>query len=170
MVDLALLQSISYIAGALGVCVAAAYYMINLRETRKTQQLQLETRQVQLFIQLYNDFRKPENLLLIGKAMQMNWRDYDDVMKKYDNVEHMEDRIPYASWSMYYQEIGVLLKEGYIDIKLVAQFLPDAFRGYWEKFKPIILEHRVRNSYPQYFAGMEYLYNEFCKHRGHALS
>ena len=34
MVDLALLQSVSYIAGALGVCVAASYYVMNLRSTR----------------------------------------------------------------------------------------------------------------------------------------
>jgi hypothetical protein len=31
MVDLPLLQSVSYIAGALGVCVAAVYYVMNLR-------------------------------------------------------------------------------------------------------------------------------------------
>jgi hypothetical protein len=35
MVDLALLQSVSYIAGALGVLVAAFYYIITL-----TQQIQ----------------------------------------------------------------------------------------------------------------------------------
>ncbi|MCX6654156.1 MAG: hypothetical protein NTY03_03435 [Candidatus Bathyarchaeota archaeon] len=32
MVDLALLQSVSYIAGAIGVCVAAFYYALNIRE------------------------------------------------------------------------------------------------------------------------------------------
>ena len=162
MVDLVEIQAAYYMVAATGVLIAAVFYVINLRETRKTQQQQLETRQAQLFTQLYSDYKKPENLRLIGRAMQMNWRDYDDFQKKYDDVEQMEDRIPYTSWSMYFQEIGVLLKEGFIDINLVAQFLPDSFRRYWEKFKPIILEHRVRNSYPQYFAGMEHLYNEFC--------
>ena len=80
MVDLALLQSVSYIAGALGVCVAAVYYVMNLRITQKnqelslkaleqsakaqelnlktqelalkTQQQNLETRQAQLFMQI----------------------------------------------------------------------------------------------------------------------
>jgi hypothetical protein len=35
MVNLALLQSVSYIAGAVGVCVAAFYYVMNLRMTQK---------------------------------------------------------------------------------------------------------------------------------------
>ena len=41
MVDLSLLQSVSYIAGALGVCVAAAYYVMNLRENRKNGRVTL---------------------------------------------------------------------------------------------------------------------------------
>jgi hypothetical protein len=66
MVDLSLLQSVSYIAGALGVCVAAVYYVINLRISQKNQEISmknqelilktqeqtLETRQFQLLMQL----------------------------------------------------------------------------------------------------------------------
>ena len=44
MVDLALLQSVSYIAGALGVCVAAVYYVLNLRETTKNRRISYTTR------------------------------------------------------------------------------------------------------------------------------
>jgi hypothetical protein len=39
MVDLALLQSVSYIVGALGVCVAAIYYMMNLQITRRKMKI-----------------------------------------------------------------------------------------------------------------------------------
>ncbi len=41
MVDLALLQSVSYIAGALGVCVAAFYYVMMLREQRQTRRARI---------------------------------------------------------------------------------------------------------------------------------
>ncbi|MCX6654296.1 MAG: hypothetical protein NTY03_04145, partial [Candidatus Bathyarchaeota archaeon] len=64
MVDLALLQSISYMAGALGVCVAAIFYVLNLRISQKNQEINqrnqelslknqqqtLETRQAQMFL------------------------------------------------------------------------------------------------------------------------
>jgi flagellar biogenesis protein FliO len=48
MVDLALLQSISYMAGALGVCVAAIYYVMKLRTKQTNLKTTLETRQMQL--------------------------------------------------------------------------------------------------------------------------
>jgi hypothetical protein len=54
LVDLALLQSVSYIAGALGVCVAAAYYVYNMRTNQKTMKTTLETRQAQLLMQIYD--------------------------------------------------------------------------------------------------------------------
>jgi hypothetical protein len=96
----------------------------------------------------------------------MDWKDYDDFYTKYTFTENIEGRIPYAYWSMFYQEIGVLVKEGLIDINIVAQFLPDAFREYWKKFEALIYEHREREDYPEYFTGMEHLYNEFCELRG----
>jgi hypothetical protein len=61
MVDLSTLQSVSYIAGALGVCVAAVFYVLNLRISRKNQELMLkaqqqnlETRQAQLLMQIFD--------------------------------------------------------------------------------------------------------------------
>ena len=152
-------EFLAIILSVLGLAASITYYASVLGNQNRT-------RQAQLFTQLYSDFRKPENLQLLWKAMQMEWSDYDEFTIKYSGTEHSEERLPYTVWSMFYQQIGVLLKEGYIDINLVAQFLPDAFRNYWQKFKPIIYEHRERNDYPQYFTGMEYLYNEYCKYRG----
>ena len=96
MVDLALLQSVSYIAGALGVCVAAAYYVMNLRITQKNQELSLkaleqsakaqelslktqeialkaqqqslETRQAQLFMGIYNTAMSRDFISILHKA------------------------------------------------------------------------------------------------------
>jgi hypothetical protein len=45
MVDLALLQSVSYIAGASGVCVAAIFYVLNLRISQKNQELMLQSQE-----------------------------------------------------------------------------------------------------------------------------
>jgi hypothetical protein len=43
MVDIALLQSVSYIAGAFGVCVAAIFYVLNLRISQRNMKQTLET-------------------------------------------------------------------------------------------------------------------------------
>ena len=49
MVDLALLLSVRYIAGALGVCVATVFYVLNLRETTKNRKIILTTTMMQPF-------------------------------------------------------------------------------------------------------------------------
>jgi hypothetical protein len=64
LVDLALLQSVSYIAGALGVCIAAFYYVLNLRNTRKTQELQV-------FMQVFDRFNNKDF-----------WNELDEMMKR----------------------------------------------------------------------------------------
>ena len=48
MVELALLQSVSYIAGALGVCIAAVFYVLNLRVQQENMKNTLGTRQIGL--------------------------------------------------------------------------------------------------------------------------
>jgi hypothetical protein len=53
MVELATLQAVSYIMGSLGVFVAAVYYVFNMRTT-------LQTRQAQLFMQIYSRFDDPD--------------------------------------------------------------------------------------------------------------
>ena len=150
----------------ISVPVGVFYHIMTLRNTRKSQQLQLETRQAQLFTQLYSEFRSAENLRLYFKALQMTWDDYDDFLKKY-GLEEWEERVPFTHMSLYFDEVGVLLKEGLIDVNLVAQLIGSAFRLYWEKFEPIVLERRIRDNNPTYFDNMEYLYNEIEKQRGH---
>ena len=48
MVDITLLQQVSYIAGALGVCIAAIFYVLNLRISQRNMRLTLETRRLSL--------------------------------------------------------------------------------------------------------------------------
>ena len=96
----------------------------------------------------------------------MTWDDYDDFVKKY-GLEGWEERVPFTHMNFYYEEIGVLLEEGLIDVNLVIQLIGSPFRLYWEKFEPIVLERRIRDNNPTYFDNMEYLYNEIKKLRGH---
>jgi len=149
-----------------GILVGIIYYIMTIRSTRKNQKMQLETRQAQLFTQLFSEFRSAENLRLYGKALQMTWDDYDDFVKKY-GLEEWEERVPFAHMSQFYEEIGVLLEEGLIDVNLVINLLGGTFRFFWEKFEPIVLERRIRDNIPHYYDKMEYLYNEIEKLRGH---
>jgi hypothetical protein len=83
MVDLALLQSISYIAGALGVCVAAIYYALVLSEQRRNMKLTLDIRRAQLLLPIYEEYKNPEWKKAFSDFMTWKWSDYDDWNEKY---------------------------------------------------------------------------------------
>ena len=163
---MATIETISIVFTGISISLAAFYYINTLRNTRRNQELHLETRQAQLFTQLSSEFRSAENLRLYGKALQMTWDDYDDFVKKY-GLEEWEERVPFGHMNLFYEEIGVLLEEGLIDVNLVIKLIGGTFRLYWEKFEPIVLERRIRDNNPTYFDKMEYLYNEIKKLRGH---
>ena len=56
---LSTLQTIALVVGII-------YYLIIMRNSQRTQQMQLDTRRAQLFTQLYSEFSRPENLRLYG--------------------------------------------------------------------------------------------------------
>jgi hypothetical protein len=48
MIELATLQAISYIMGSMGVTVAAVYYVMNIQNNRRSQELSHKTQQQRL--------------------------------------------------------------------------------------------------------------------------
>ena len=159
MVDVGLLQSLSYIAAAVGVCMAAVYYAMTLRN-------QNQTRQAQLFIQLSEQFWNKEALEDNWKLLEMEWKDLDDFYRKYDssvNVKNFAMR-----WHLWYSmdTAGLLMKKGLIDREMV-NYLMGGYWGLWtwKKFEDIIKHQRARNNMPELGIWFEYLANEMAKMR-----
>ena len=137
MVDLALLQSVSYIAGALGVCVAAFYYVMNLRETTRNRKVALTTSLMQNFISEEGSRRWME-------LMQMEWKDYDDYQSKYDSKVNLDN---YARRNTVWNTCDILgyqYMSGQIDLATVWSICNTAVPLTWEKFGPVILEGKRR--------------------------
>src|SRR5512137_2637735 len=111
MVDLSLLQSISYIAGAFGVCVAAIYYMMNMKAT-------LQTRQAQLYMYFASQMTSDtwaEHMLRIRDA---KWSSLDEFNKWYN-----DDQKNPVSWGIalnYFENAGVLVRKNLMDLDMVA--------------------------------------------------
>jgi hypothetical protein len=150
MVDLAVLQSVSYIAGALGVCVAAVYYVLNMRTT-------LQTRQAQLFMQIYSKWAEEEWAtkynLTTGEKL---WDSYDDF--KDDLLNNPEQLKKFQSLMRFYEGLGVLVKENLIHIRLVALSMAGDTTRYWEQTGPMILKMRAEFNYPRLQSETEFLY------------
>jgi hypothetical protein len=149
MVDLALLQSVSYIAGALGVCVAAVYYVMNLRNTSKTHELQV-------FMQVFDRFNNPDFWNQLEDMMRREWTSIDDYEEKYSGGG---SNVVFPTL----EGLGVLLKRKLIDASVPWDLFGNYLFLFWDKYAPII-EERKRIIGPDYCLWTEHLVNEVRKY------
>jgi hypothetical protein len=150
----------------ISVGLAAIYYMLILRNSQRAQQLQLETRQVQLFSQLYgmvSDVNYSKGWADFNYTWEFN--DYDDWWKKY-GPEANPDAFAYFMMNALQKEgMGVMVKRGLLDVGFISDWISGGIMMDWEKLEPIIREHRIRQSYPHFQEYHEYLYNEVKKYK-----
>ena len=168
MVDVSLLQSLSYVAAALGVCVAAIYYVMNLRISQrnqelslKTQQQTLETRQAQMFMNIYQQTTSKDFTSAWNTFMSGQWENYREYRELYQNKEFANASMILG---MYWEGLGVLVKEGFLPIRLVALLITGMTRAFWEKLKPINEEARVDLGFERWMSETEYLYDELLRY------
>jgi hypothetical protein len=79
MVDVSLLQSLSYGAAAIGVCVAAFYYAIIVRFTQRNMKQTLEARRIGLIEIIITRITNDEGTKSYFELMNYEWRDYEDL-------------------------------------------------------------------------------------------
>ena len=175
MVDLALLQSISYIAGALGVCVAAFYYVINLRISQKNQELtlkaleqsaksqeltlksqqqNLETRQAQLFMQLYQTSMSKDYMDSNYRMARMELKTIEDYKRMMNDPTTYRD---FFTFGMWLEGAGVLVREGLVDIGTVSLLSSGGIVWWWDYFGEMVLKVREEFGFPRFMIEAEYL-------------
>ncbi len=143
-------QTLTTMFGGIGVGVAAFYYVMTLRETRKNRKMQFLT-------QALHDNLDEEGNKRYVTLMNMEWSDYDDFEKKYgsdNNPEAYTKRI--TAWG-YYNELGYLVAEGYIDADTLYDLSGDGMLWLWMKWEPIIKGIRVRYNQPEMWKWFDYL-------------
>ena len=165
MVDLALLQSVSYMAGALGVFIAAIFYVLNLRISQRNMRLTLETRRLSLIENIASHVTDEEGEKRMQELSNYEWTDYEDFNRKYgseNNVGASAKR--YALWHDY-NKIGMMLRKGLVDVEDLYMLGLWAVSLFWEKYKPIVEETRRRYAGKDYLKDMEYLAAEITKYQ-----
>jgi len=143
-----------------------------MKNTQKTRELSLrsqeqavETRQAQLLMNLYEGYRSPIFRRQFDHVMfRMNYEDWDEFNRKFDPIEHPEERVIWFSVASFYEGIGVLLKRKLIDISLIDDLIGPSARMEWEKIGPFEIESRKRLNQPRAWDDFEYLYNELMKY------
>jgi hypothetical protein len=154
---LSTIQTVSLIIGVV-------YYIFIMRNSQKNQQMQLETRQSQLFMQLFQHHIDKERWKDAWTLTEMEWDDFDDFARKYDSSVNIENfALRYSHW-YFWDGMGLLLKKGLVDREMIFYLMG----GYgvvwdWEKFGSVIKEIRNRINLPDFCVWFEYLALEMMK-------
>ncbi len=149
----------------ISVPIGVFYHIMTLNNTRKNQQVQLETRQAQLFMQIYQEMSSVENFRIMSDLGGMEWDDYDDFMRKYSGETNREAFAKRYSHQYKFDGIGILVKTGLIDLERVYDLMYDIIVWHWDKYGDINIKHREVFDNPDFMAGYEYLVYELKKMR-----
>jgi hypothetical protein len=100
--------------------------------------------------------------------MKWEWDNLEDFERKYGSVDHPElfgER--YSFWSMF-NDLGWLYEKGIVAIEDVNTLVGPVLSWTWDKFQPIIKEHRRVYNYPDQHIHWENLYNKIMEYRKQA--
>ncbi len=155
------LQTIGILLTGLTVSIAAIYYTLTLRYTRRNQDLQLETRQAQLFMQVYREVCTPEWWQRQAETWKHDWSNYEEVEDFMGMTKNTEAYAEQSTLFAFFEGLGVLVNRKLIHPSLVDDLLSGPILGYWERLRPHFLERRKRRKRGAVIAEwVEYLYNQ----------
>jgi hypothetical protein len=168
MVDQMTLQTIGILLTGLTVSIAAIYYTLTLRYTRRNQELQLETRQIQTFMNFVNHTKTTEFLKQwVDVTFHQEWKTHAEWMDKYGPMTNIESFANFFRVLNIYESIGALVKRDVMDPELFYDSTaPGATIMTWEKVEPWIRHRRETYNVPNLFRSFEHLYNEMIRIRG----
>jgi hypothetical protein len=158
---LSTLQTIALIVGIVYYLIIMKNSQRNQELARKAQEQALETRQAQLFMNIYtraNEVDFWENYIEIR---QWEWESFEEYNEKY--VLRPEMRAKFNSVGTFFEGMGVMVKRHHIDVTVVDDLLSGPIMSLWQKFEPMILENRKRRNMPTHWEWFEYLYEEVRK-------
>jgi len=144
-----------------GILVGIIYYITIMRNSQRSQQIQIETRQAQLFMQFMNPAMSGDKADYWREIMEWEWSDYDEFTRIRSDPEN---RKSYDQISYYLESIGSYVRLGFIPVRIVAVTMSLWVTGFWNKFGSMIVERRVRTNTPRLLSETEHLYNELMKY------
>jgi hypothetical protein len=121
---------------------------------------QSSSRKAQLFIEMYQDFKRPDVQKAFNDIVNVwQWESYEDFMEKY-GLSNWDEFYKYMLVYSIYEGLGVLIYRELIDVKMIDELMRSYITRFWEKIGPIMVEARARLNLPLVAEWTEYLYNE----------
>jgi hypothetical protein len=158
-------EQVLYIAPILALTASILYYSINVRNANKTQKMQLETRQVQIFMNNIIGVRSsPEFQKLIYRVTFIDeWNDLQDYFNRYGPEHNLDAYSEHMFVWQLYDSVGFLLKKEVIDLSYIDDLFKASLIVAWKKFEPVIKMNRQRVNQPNLWNQFEYLAEEVMR-------
>jgi hypothetical protein len=135
-----------------------------LRDIKETRQTELETRQIETYLEWMRRVQNKEWMMAWVDVMNQEWEDYDEYVEKYGRRTNPEAYSNYIVTLQFYECLGLLVRRKIVDVDLVYEHIGGlATIQTWEKVGPLLKESRERSKRPIQFDSFEYLYNELKK-------
>ena len=160
------LQIIQTVALVVGII----YYLTIMRNSQKNQQLalraqeqSLETRQAQMFLQMLNRWRDEVGDLDVWPIIRHKLNNAEEYLERQQNDEDFRKVI--GAFIGFYEGLGVIVKEGYLSVRLVALMWAGMTRTFWENIlEDTVHDLRVHYGLPRMFSETEYVCREVLKY------
>ena len=165
-----IVQTIGVVGTLTAAAIAVRSYVNSNKRAEEARKRDLETRQAQLFMQIYLKYQ--DVIMDLGPLLRREWEDADDFVEKYMKTTPASDGVNLGNLMAYYEGVAVLLMKNMIDIDLVYELMPTNVTVLWSKYEGLVKEWRVKQNYPQLFRMVEWLSNrlvEYGKTRGDPL-
>jgi hypothetical protein len=151
----------------ISVPIGVFYHILTLNNNRKNQEIALraqeqalETRQAQLFMQIYQEMSSPEFYRIHTELLTMQWEDWDDYLRKYGVVNNPEAFALRNSLHYRLNGVGLLVMADLIDVDRVYDLMRTTILWQWKKWEDIIIKIREQYNVPSYLEGFEFIVNE----------
>jgi hypothetical protein len=148
-----------------GLLVGIIYYITIMRSQQRNQQLTLDTRRSQHYMQLLQTVSTEEFMKRTRVVLEIEIKDFDDYVRL--SRDHESDiGLKFIAYTGWINGVGHMLKEGLIDERMIEHFgVGIQYGRAWDKWRPFIMEYRERLHIPWYMNGLEYLSEEMRKSR-----
>jgi len=146
-------QAVSTIVAVLSVLVGVVFAVLELRHLART-------RRTDVILRIYDRFGSREIVDAIMKIGSAKIESFEDYMKKYgiaDTVQVIE----------IFDEVGILLEQGLVDIDLVDNLFGPSLNTAWESnIQTLINGLRKNSKQPSFFSHVDYLYKRLNTYKG----
>jgi hypothetical protein len=143
-------EFLAIILTGLGLTISILYYTTVLQNANKA-------RQASIFNQIVSPTITKEGLHhtnAIQKNPFSNLEEYHELMRT--NQDFADG---FLFWRQTYEHLGTYLREGTIDVRMMARFNVWFHFWMWEHFKEVIYDHRKTSDIKNYYYQWEYFYD-----------